>query len=403
MLAAYVYTARDLRGRRIRGRVEAAGPREAFETLRGQGLIVLRLHPDRAGALRREIYLTPPVKGKEFVFFARQLSVLIRAGVPVIRAFELMAAETTNRRFRAILAAVRDDLRAGRTLNEALAAHPAFFPRFFIAMVRAGEAAGALDETLLRAADVYERQLETREELKSALTYPTIVAIVAVLAVAFLLGFVVPRFTALYADLNVPLPAITVALIRASGFFAATWPAWIAGAVLLTAAFIAWRRTPGGGRTWDALRLRIPIYGAVAQKGSMALFSRAMSTFYTAAVPVLEALTLTQDIVRNRAIAEALEAAKNELREGRSFSQALRGRRYIPPLVVQMIAVGEETGALDDVLNKMASFYEMEVRHTAARVKALIEPILIVGLAALVGTIMLAVLLPMLTLYQNIG
>lgn len=401
-MPAFVYVARDPKGKRVRGKVEAATLREAAGKLREQRLIVLDVREQRVSALDREIYLAPPVKGKEFVFFTRQLAALIRAGVPVVRALTLLYEQAANRRFRRVLAAVTEALRSGRSFAEAIGEHPAFFPRFFVAMVRAGEVSGQLDETLMRAADFYERQLSTREEIKSALTYPVIVAIVAALAVLFMLTFVIPRFTALYADLGVPLPAITVWTLTVSEALVRFWYAWLGGAVLVAIGAAAWIRTEEGRRLWDDLRFRLPVVGPLAQKGAMAIFARTMATFYASAVPMMEALTIAGEVVQNRAVARDLEAVKTALRDGQSLSRALRGRKTVPPILVQMVAVGEETGSLDDVLGKIADFYELEVRHTVARLKSLIEPLLIVGLAAVVGVIMLSVLLPMLTLYQNL-
>lgn len=402
-MSAFVYTARDPRGRRVRGKVEAGTLREAALKLQEQRFVVLDVREERAGVLGREIYLTPPVKGKEFVFFSRQLATLIRAGVPLARSLALLAEQTSNRRFRQVLTAVGESLRSGRSFSEAIAEHPAFFPRFFVAMVHAGEVSGQLDETLMRSANFYEQQLVTREEIKSALTYPMIVSIVAVVAVIFMLTFVVPRFTALYADLDISLPTITVLTLAVSGALVRYWYLWLFGMALAAMGFGFCVRSERGGRFFDGVRLRLPIFGPLAQKGAMALFARSMATFYASAVPMLEALTITGEVVQNRAVVRDLEQAKTALREGQSFSRAFRGRKTFPSIVIQMIAVGEETGSLDDVLDKIAEFYEMEVRHTVSRLKSLIEPLLIVALAAVVGTLMLAILLPMLTLYQNIG
>ncbi|MBE3596987.1 MAG: type II secretion system F family protein [Hydrogenibacillus sp.] len=399
-MPAFVYVARDPRGRRMRGKIEAPTLREAAGKLRDQRLIVLDVREQRVSALDREIYLAPPVQGKEFVFFTRQLATLIRAGVPIIRALTLLYEQTANRRFRRVLAAVAEALGSGQTFATALGEHPAFFPRFFVAMVRAGEVSGQLDETLLAAADFYERQLSTREEIKSALTYPVIVASS-------------PSRRPLHVDVchpalyrpvrgSVPLPAITVWTLTVSEALMRFWYAWLGVGLFVLAGAAAWIRTEEGKRFFDALRLRLPIFGPLAQKGAMALFARTMATFYASAVPMMEALTIAGEVAQNRAVAHDLEQAKAALRDGQSFSRALGGRKTVPPIVVQMVAVGEETGSLDDVLGKISDFYEMEVRHTVARLKSLIEPLLIAGLAAVVGVIMLSILLPMLTLYQNL-
>ncbi|MBE3594989.1 MAG: type II secretion system F family protein [Candidatus Carbobacillus altaicus] len=401
-MTMYAYVARDRRGRRIRGRVEAETLHEVAKALQDQQLILLQARPiNRLPG--QEIYLTSPVKSREFVFFIRQLSTLVKSGVPIVRSLTLLTQDTRNKRFRSVLESVTTEVRAGDTLSQSFSRYPAFFPSFFVAMVRAGEASGQLDETLLRAADYFERQHTTREEIKSALTYPAVVLTLAILAVIFMFIFIIPGFVSLYDDLGVDVPLITRVLLDMSASLNGQWYYWLAGAVLFVTFYLLWYHRLGGALIVDRLKLRLPVVGGLVQKGAMALFARTMSTFYIAAVPLLQSLTITAQIVQNRAVAADIERARESLTTGRSLAAALQDGPSFTPLVVQMISVGEETGALEDVLGKIADFYEMEVSHTVSRLKALIEPLLIFFLAVVIGGMMLAIYIPLLTVYQNFG
>ncbi|MCL6518183.1 type II secretion system F family protein [Alicyclobacillus sp.] len=449
----YRYRAVDGRGRRVRGHLEAANRRDAVRRLHERGLYPLELAatgeppddvshrvnpaahatrwtPGRSiwprrgtpaaadttrgrpaerrtpGSLLRAMRMPAlsarrgaPVKG--IAVFTRQLATLIRAGVGVAPAIEVLAAEAEDRALARALAAVAAEIQGGRSLSAALADHPRVFPPLLVNLARAGEASGALDEVMERAANHFEKQFATREKVKSALAYPLFVGIAAVLVTAVLLVKVVPTFAALFASYNAALPWPTRIVLGASHLLGRF--AWLVLAVLAVI-WAGYRVSLRAVRVrlWrDAMRLRTPVFGVLALRTALATMARTMATLFASGVPVLECMDLTAAALDNAVLARALARAREGVASGERLSDRLRGESAIPALVTHMIRVGEETGNLDVMLAKAADFYEAEADALADRLKALLEPMLVLVLAVIVGIIVLSVIAPMFTLYQQ--
>lgn len=402
-MPAFQYTAYDRRGQRRRGTVEARDAGEAVRRLKEQGFVVGRIAPREASIWTREIRLTRPrVRRLELIIFCRQLATLLRAGIPLADALAVLQQQTEGRLFRALLAQVLEDVRGGTAFSAACRAHGQAFPELFISMVRAGEATGNLDEVLEQLALFYEKERAAVEKVKSALVYPAIVLVTAVLVTAFLMWKVVPQFVDTYRAMGLELPWLTRLLISVSTGAAHHVHLWAGIPLAMAAGIWLVYRTPRGRMILDTFRLHVPIYGPLVKKSMLARFCRTFSMLYAAAVPLLEALTLVGRVVQNAALAKVIEEAKTAMQEGRTLADPFRRSRLIPPMVAHMIAVGEETGALDELLGKVAAYYEDEVAQAAERLKSSIEPLLILLVAALVGMVVLSVLLPSFQLYRHL-
>ncbi|CCQ97428.1 Type II secretion system protein [[Clostridium] ultunense Esp] len=401
-MALYTYRAKDRVGKMYRGQIEASDKAVAMEELKRRGVIILSLEEKRNTFLNQEFYLGSPVKHVDFVIYCRQFATLIRAGVPIVEANRILAEQTESRALKKALMEITVKLKKGIPFSQA-AGEQRFFPPFFINMIRAGEESGKMDETLERIAHYFEKEHDTREKVKSAMTYPVAVGLIAIIVVGFLLKFVVPRFVGMFEQMHAELPAVTRFVLALSQSVERQWYLWLLGMALIVFLFIALKRTAQGAYWFDYLKLKVPVFGKLNQKGAIAQLTRTLASLYGSSVPVLQSLSIVENLVNNRVIGEVLRKARESLSQGRPLSEPLKRSWVFPPLVTQMIAVGEETGSLDQMLEKVADFYERDVENTVDRLKSLIEPLLIVFLAGVVGIIVAAILLPMFTLYQNIG
>jgi type IV pilus assembly protein PilC len=319
-----------------------------------------------------------------------------------MRALTVLAEQTENSQLASTWEAVRDDVQAGSSFSAALAKHPKAFTPLYVAVVRAGEAGGALDQVLLRLADTLEKQVNLRNRIRSAMTYPAMVAVMVFGILTAILVFIVPTFQQLYADLQGTLPLQTRLLIAASNAVRRFLPLFLIGGVAGVYGFRRYINTSSGRRQWDALKLRIPIFGELFRKVAMSRMSRTLGTMLRSGVPVLQSLEITKATTGNRIVADALEDVEDAVRKGESLARPLMKHKVIPPMVVQMLAVGEETGAVDTMLEKVSNFYDAEVDATVDALTSLIEPILIVILGAVVGGILISLYLPMFKLVDLI-
>jgi type IV pilus assembly protein PilC len=269
-------------------------------------------------------------------------------------------------------------------------------------MVRAGEETGNMEDTLDRLALFFEKEHYTREKVKSAMTYPVVVGIIALVVVAYLMKFVVPRFETMFTQMGAELPVLTKIILSLSRSVENQWYIWLLVIVLIVAAYQLFKRTDKGAYAIDLMKLKIPVFGPLNQKGAIARMTRTLASLYASAVPVLQSLSIAEKVVGNLVISKYLRDSQDSLRRGRSLSEPLRKAWVFPPLVSQMIAIGEETGSLDEMLGKIADFYEKDVENMVDKLKALLEPLLIVFLAGVVGVIVAAIMLPMMQIYNNI-
>ncbi|NJJ39474.1 type II secretion system F family protein [Paenibacillus apii] len=399
----FEYQVRTSGGKQLKGKLTALDKPSAMEELRKRGLTVFSLNEQKNSILSMEIYIGNPVKTIHFIIYCRQFATLIRAGVSIIDATRILAEQTDSKPLRKALQDVNSSLMRGVAFSQAVQEHKKIFPSLFVSMVRAGEESGDLEGTLDRLAMYFEKQHTTTEKIKSALTYPITVAIMAVAAVIYLLWAIVPQFVTMFESMNAELPAITKLVLALSQSIQGQWYFWLLGIIVLVAAFQIAKRTEKGAYAIDYAKLKVPVFGKLNQKGSIAQFTRTFSSLYASSVPILQSLSIVEEIAGNRIIGKYIRSAGDSLRLGNPLSDPLKKAWVFPPLVTQMIAIGEETGALDQMLSKVADFYEMDVENTVDRLKSLLEPLLIAFLAGVVGVIVAAIMLPMFSLYSNMG
>lgn len=403
-MAGFRYRAINSRGRTTRGRTSGADADAVERSLRLAGLYVLALEEEkREPWWKKEIYIGSGVSSQEFAAFCRQLATLIRAGVTLLDSIQVMIGQTVSRPLQSALQRVAQELAQGRQLSEALAASPKVFPAVFVHMVHAGEIGGTLDDALDRVARYFEKAHYTREKVKSALLYPAVLGAVSIIVTVFLLVRIVPTFTTIFASYHAQLPLPTRIILAVSHLLESFW--WLILALVAALAvsdrYLA-RRAVSYRRFKHRLALRLPIFGRLMQKAVVARMARTMSSLFASAVPVLEGLHIVSEVVDNSVVADTLLESAASLQEGRSLAAPFVKNKIFPALVSQMIVIGEQSGNLDFMLEKIADFYEAEVEANAERLKSLLEPIMIIVLAVVVGTIVLAVLLPSFSLIQQL-
>ena len=399
MTATFKYKAKDAGGRTKSGKLDAASEDAAIASLRAQGLIPLSVDEASASGLQRELSipgLGNRIRQKDVALMSRQFSTMVNAGLSLIRALTVLIEQADSPALVAVLTEVRTDVERGQSLSDAMAKHPKAFNRLYIAMIRAGEVGGVLDETLNRVADILEANLSLRSKIRSAMAYPAVVMVLIVLVTTAMILFVVPVFENLYADLGegAGLPLPTQLLVTLSRVLRSLWFVVIALAALGAWGFRRWIATENGRLSWDKLRLRLPVFGKLVHKTALARFSRTMAVLSRTGVPILQAIDIVGETSGNQVVSSALARIRVAVREGEGLATQLSRHDVFPPMVVQMLAVGEETGALDAMLNKVADYYEREVEDSVAALTSLIEPLLIVVMGVSVGAILIALYLP---------
>ncbi|WP_400242649.1 type II secretion system F family protein [Niallia sp. JL1B1071] len=400
-MARFKYTGRTVHGKR-EGNINAPSKREALFSLRDQGIRVTEIIEVKESFFTKDIVIGNPVKLQDMVIYLRQFATLLSAGISIIDSTRILAEQTSSKALRKVLKAVEEDLREGNPLSNAAEKHRKVFSPMFINMIRAGEASGNMDETLERLAIHYERQHFTKQKIISALAYPAAVGLLSILVVIFLLIYVVPIFVGMFASLGGELPFITQFVLNASAFVQSFW--WLIAfvVILFTIVFMLLRNNETSKYYLDYAVLRMPIIGKLLQKAELAKMTRTLSSLFSSSVPILQALTIVESVVENKVIAEVVNKSHTALENGQSLIEPMRKHWAFPPLITQMIAIGEETGSLDLMLGKVADFYEKEVEVSTDRLKAILEPLLIVLLAGLVGIIVSALMIPMFEIFNQV-
>jgi type IV pilus assembly protein PilC len=402
-VATFTYKARNRQGEILEDQMDGADTMTVASQLRQQGLLVIDVKEQ--GVAQRDI-LEPfkKVKLGDLVVFSRQFATMINAGLPIVRSLYVLSEQTENPKLKEVVVAVRKDVEAGLALSEALEKHPKVFGKLYVEMVRAGEIGGILDGVLLRIADQLEGDQELRRKVKSAMTYPTVVLIIAILAASFMLIFIVPVFARMFEDLGGTLPLPTRIAMGLSDILTSIWGVFLyAGMAAAVFGFLRWKKTENGRRIWGRLSLRIPFkIGDVIHKVALARFARTFGTLSAAGVPILQALEITATSSGNWVVENALLKTRDAIREGIPIYKPLEDEPVFPLMVTRMIAVGEETGDIDGMLAKIAEFYESEVDATVKALTSIIEPLMIVVVGGIVGGIIIAMYLPMFKIFELI-
>jgi type IV pilus assembly protein PilC len=399
----FAYKAVDGSGIPMKGEIAGASEVAVRDELKGRGLTVMDLK-QKKNALQADLKLFGArIKPQELTVMTRQLSTMIASGMTLLRAFYVMEEQVENDKLRETITAVREDIESGQSFSEALSKHPKVFNPLYVAMIRAGEAGGVLEQSLERTADQLEKDDSLRRQVKGAMAYPAVVLSFAGLVLIGLIAFIVPVFVGVFKDFGGELPMITKVTVAMSHAVTSQWYLLIAGAVGIVYGVKKWKASPTGRRQWDRLRLRIPAkIGVTVQKICLARWSRTFSALYSAGVPIMQAIEVTGQTGGNTVLEEAMAAVIESVKSGGSIAAPLKDAPIFPPMVAQMIAVGEETGNLDTMLSKVADFYEDEVAAAIKALTSILEPVMIVLVGAIVGFIVIAMYMPMFKIYDAI-
>ena len=399
----FTYKAVDGAGLPQEGEVSGISHKAVMEELKNRGLQVMRLDEKKTGMSMNISLMPKRVKAAELTVMTRQLATMVSSGMTLLRAFYVLEDQVENPKLKDTLSAVREDIEAGLNFSDALERHPKVFGPLYVAMVRAGEAGGVLEEALDRTSDQLEKDDSLRRQVKGAMAYPAVVLTFALGTLLGLIGFIVPVFVSIFKDFGGKLPLITQFTVNLSSIVTGYWYLLLFGSIGLVVAFKKWKKSSWGRPQWDQLRLRIPVnIGKTVQKIAMARWSRTFSALYSAGVPIMQAIEVTGKTAGNTVVERAMDQVIASVKSGGSISAPLRDIPIFPGMVAQMIAVGEETGNLDTMLTKVADFYEDEVAAAIKAMTSILEPVMIVLVGAIVGFIVVAMYMPMFKVYDSI-
>ncbi|MCI0484620.1 MAG: type II secretion system F family protein [candidate division NC10 bacterium] len=402
-MAVFTYSGRTRTGQTINGEMEAASREAVVAQLRRQQVMATAVTPKA-----REIDIKVPGLGakvgdKDLAVVTRQLATMIDAGLPLVQCLEILSQQQEKKVFKKVLHDIRSAVEGGATFSAALKQHPKIFSTLYTNMVEAGEAGGILDTILNRLAAYIEKAMALKKRVKTAMFYPSTIVTVAVVVVIFLLMYVIPTFEQLFEGFGATLPLPTVIVLEASRIVRAYLFFMLAALVAAIVGFRFYYRTPGGKRTIDGLVLKLPIFGPLVRKVAVAKFTRTLGTLVSSGVAILEGLDITARTAGNKVVEDAVLKARTTIAQGKTIAEPLQASGVFPPMVVQMIAVGEQTGALDRMLNKIADFYDEEVDIAVAGLTSLLEPLLVIFLGVIIGGVVIAMYLPIFKLISVVG
>jgi type IV pilus assembly protein PilC len=401
-MASYVFKAMDLTGAKATGVVEAESKQSVADQLKARSLIVLDIK-EKSGSKEIKLPFGNKIKAADLTIMTRQLATMVSSGMTILRSLYVLESQTENKALAAVLVKVRKDVEAGLPLSDALERHPKTFDPLFVAMTRAGETGGILESALIRVADQLEAADSLRRQVKGAMVYPIVVLSFAFCVLTGLVVFIVPVFVGVFKQFGGDLPAITKLTVGLSHVMTGYWYAMIAGAVAVVYAFRRWKSSDAGRRQWHRFCLRIPMkIGDIVQKVALARWSRTLSALVTAGVPILQALEITGKTAGNTVVDEAMQAVIENVKRGGTIAAPLKDAPVFPGMVTHMVGVGEETGALDQMLSKIADFYEDQVASAVKSLTSILEPIMLVVVGGVVGFIVISMYLPLFKVYDQI-
>ncbi len=401
-MGVYVWKAMDLTGAKATGEVDADTKQAVADQLKSRGLIVLDIS-DKHSSREINLGFLKRVKPTDLTIMTRQLSTMVSSGMTILRALYVLEAQTENELLVETITQVRKDVEAGLALSDALERHPKIFSPLFVAMTRAGETGGVLESSMMRIADQLEKDDNLRRQVKSAMTYPIVVISFAVIILVALVTFLVPVFVGVFKQFGGELPFITKITVTMSKAMTGYWWAVILVVGFIVWAFKKWKASEKGRGQWDAFRLRIPAkIGDIVQKVALARWSRTLSALVSAGVPLMQALDITARTAGNRVVEDVMASVIDSVKQGGTIAEPLRAAPVFPGMVVAMVAVGEETGALDQMLSKIADFYEDQVDASVKSLTSILEPLMLVVVGGMVGFIVISMYLPLFKVYDSI-
>jgi len=400
-MASFVFRAVDLAGVPARGEVDAESKQAVTDQLKARGLIVLDIDAKK-GSKELSLTFLERVKARDLSIMTRQLATMVSSGVTILRTLYVLEEQTESKLLKHALVEIRKSVEAGLPLSDALARHPKIFSPLYVSMVRSGEAGGLLESALQRTADQLEKEDALRRQVRAAMVYPVVVSF-AIAVLLALVAFIVPVFAKVFKDFGGKLPALTKFTVGLSDFITSKWYLVIVIVAAVLWSFFAWKRSSWGRPQWDRFRLRIPLrIGEVVQKVALARWSRTLSALVSAGVPILQAIEVTGKTAGNKVVENAMDSVHESVKRGGTISAPLKEVSVFPAMVVHMVGVGEETGALDTMLTKIADFYEDEVSAAIKALTSILEPVMIILIGGIVGFIVISMYLPLFKVYDSI-
>ena len=394
-MATFVYKVRDRAGKIFTGNMEEENRTAVVSRLREMDYFITSINEKRRSFLiSKEVTFFKRIKFRDLTIFYRQFATMVNAGLTLVSSLDILIEQVENKTLSNVIQTIKSDVEAGSTLADAFAKQPQVFSEINVSMIRAGEIGGVLDEILNKIADLMEKEYALRQKIKSAMAYPTFIAGAAVIMTIFLLTFVLPQFVGVFAQYGGELPALTNLLVVLTKLFNQYWYLFFITFAAIVFAFLAYIRTPNGKLNFDKFKLSAPIFGEINRKTAISRFTRILGTLIKSGVPILEALKVSSNAIGNLVISFAVTNAKTKIKEGQSISGPLAASGVFPPMVTQMIMVGEESGELEEMLINVAKFYDEEVDRSVERLTSIIEPVMMVFIALTVGVMIIAMYLP---------
>ncbi|NME06165.1 type II secretion system F family protein [Psychrobacillus sp. BL-248-WT-3] len=401
-MTVYKYVGRTTTGTIKKGIVDAPSKQDAIGKLRSQGINAREIDESKS-ILHKELSLGGKVKNEDFVIYSRQFATLIRAGVSILESTKILAEQTSSKPLKNGLLAVEEDVRSGISFSDAASKNSKVFPALFVNMIKAGEATGNLDSALDRLAFSYEKQFNLKKKVQSTLAYPIILLCLTLIVSVFLMLTIVPQFVSMFDEMGAELPLITKAVMGLSESLQSSWYIFLLIIILVVLIFhYFFKNNERFNYSVHLFLLRVPVFGKLLQKSAIARMTRTLSSLFSSAVPILQALTIVEKVIGNPVVGKVVRESRSSLEKGGTLSGPFSKSWIFPPLVSQMTAIGEQTGSLDYMLEKIADFYEDDVDRTVDSLKSLIEPLMILLLAGIVGTIVMAIMIPMFSMYEQI-
>ncbi len=399
-MSTFKYVAKNKDSRTVAGKIAADNKAAVIEELRKREFVIISIDEIKEAAAKQKTFRSKKVKAEEIVIFSRQLATMVDAGIPIMQGVDALQEQVTHPTFKRVLASIRDDIQHGNSLSAAFAKHPSVFDTLYVNMIKVGETGGVLSKILDRISSYLEKTLRLKRKVQSALIYPIVVVCMAIIITVILLVKVVPTFAGIYASFNRELPAMTQALITVSDILRHYLLFLVGGVIVIAVGLKQWHKTPQGALIIDRSILRLPIFGDLLRKVAISRFSRTLATLIQSGVPILESLEIVGKTIGNRLLELVVEDVKTSVREGESLAAPLSKSGVFPPMVTRMIGIGEKSGQMEKMLLKIAEFYDDQVDAAVDGLTSIIEPLIIGFLGIVIGFIVIALFLPIITITQ---